>query len=334
MVVQWFPGHMARARRVLEENLKLVDIVVELADARLPFSSRNPEIDRILGNKPRVIVFNKADLADPAVSSYWMNYYRGKGIHTVFTDCRTGDGVKKVIDEITAAMADKVARLLEKGRREPVIHAMIVGIPNVGKSSFINRVAGKAVAVTGDKPGVTRNKQWLKMNKDIFLLDTPGLLWPKIENQRSAVKLACSGAIKDDILDTGELAAFLLCYIEEHYTEALTERFKIDLEKIDAESDEYAEADYMTESIIGNDVIRRGTLLLEACGRKRGCLLKGGEVDYNRAAALVLDDFRAGKLGRISLDLPEVLKEEEALQARLAEEALNNPKKKKKKGKK
>jgi len=330
MVVQWFPGHMARARRVLAENLKLVDIVVELADARLPFSSRNPEIDRILGNKPRVIVFNKADLADPAVSSYWMNYYRGKGIHTVFTDCRTGDGVKKVIDEITETMAEKVARLLEKGRREPVIHAMIVGIPNVGKSSFINRVAGKAVAVTGDKPGVTRNKQWLKMNKDIFLLDTPGLLWPKIENQRSAVKLACSGAIKDDILDTGELAAFLLCYIEEHYPELLNERFKIDLEKINDEYEEFAEAEYMTESVIGSDVIRRGTLLLEACGRKRGCLLKGGEVDYNRAAALVLDEFRAGKLGRISLDLPEVLKEEEELQARLAEEALNKPKKKKK----
>ncbi len=326
MVVQWFPGHMARARRVLAENLKLVDIVVELADARLPFSSRNPEIDRILGNKPRVIVFNKADLADPAVSSYWMNYYRGKGIHTVFTDCRTGEGVKKVIDEITAAMAEKVARLIEKGRREPVIHAMVVGIPNVGKSSFINRVAGKSVAVTGDKPGVTRNKQWLKMNKDIFLLDTPGLLWPKIENQRSAVKLACSGAIKDDILDTGELCAFLLCYLEEHYPEALTERFKIDLTE-DSDTDE--DDMYMSESVVGSDIIRRGVRLLEACGRKRGCLLKGGEVDYNRAAALVLDEFRAGKLGRISLDLPEVLKEEEDLQKRLAEEALNNPKKKK-----
>lgn len=365
MVVQWFPGHMAKARRVLAENLKLVDIVVELADARLPFSSRNPEFDRLLGNKPRVLVMNKADLADPGISAFWTNYYREKGIHVLFTDCRSGDGVKKVINEINEVMAEKTQRCLDKGRRAPVIHAMVVGIPNVGKSSFINRVAGRAAAVTGDKPGVTRNKQWLKMNEDIFLLDMPGLLWPKFENQIAAVKLACSGAIKDDILDVGELAAFLLVYLEKHYPDVIKARYKIempeengmeyaadaeepgnfgggsreaedreDFEPEDTAAPESAEnAEYLSKSAIGKDVLARGVVLLEACGRKRGCLLKGGEVDYNRIANIVLDDFRAGKTGRLSLDFPEVIKEDEEIRAKLAAEAAENPKKKRKKKK-
>ena len=366
MVVQWFPGHMARARRVLAENLKLVDVVVELADARLPFSSRNPEFDRLLGNKPRVLVMNKADLADPAISSFWTNYYREKGIHVLFTDCRSGDGVKKVINEINEVMAEKTQRCLDKGRRAPVIHAMVVGIPNVGKSSFINRVAGRAAAVTGDKPGVTRNKQWLKMNEDIFLLDMPGLLWPKFENQIAAVKLACSGAIKDDILDVGELAAFLLVYLEKHYPDAIKARYKIELpeetepghaayaeedtddfsgayretEDLGGFEPEYAEeaenaenTEYLSKSAIGKEVLDRGVILLEACGKKRGCLLKGGEVDYNRIANIVLDDFRAGKIGRLSLDFPEAIKEDEEIRERLAAEAAAAPAKKKKKRK-
>lgn len=296
MPIQWFPGHMARARRVLAENLKLVDVVVEIIDARLPFSSRNPEIDRIIGNKRRVLVCNKADLSDPKLNDYWRDYYKKQGIGVVFTDCRTGDGIKAVTAEIKNVMADKIQRCLEKGRKEPVIHAMVVGVPNVGKSSFINKVAGKAVAVTGDKPGVTRNKQWLKLNPDIYLLDTPGLLWPKIENQRSAYKLACSGAIKDDILDVEDLASFLIYYLSLNYPNAINDRYKVDTEAV-------------LDGVDREDRIMCGVEMLDACGKKRGCLIKGGEIDYTRISNIILDEFRAGKIGRISLDNAEVLLE-------------------------
>ena len=225
--INWFPGHMARARRILAENLSLVDVVVELCDARIPYSSRNPEITRILGTKPSVLVCNKADLADPVQSEFWRNYYRQQNINALFTDCRKGDGVKRVIDGIMQVMQEKIQREAAKGRKNPQIRAMIVGIPNVGKSSFINRVAGKAAAVTGDKPGVTRNKQWLKMNSSICLLDTPGLLWPKIEDQRCAYRLACTGAIKDDILENTDIASFLLDFLRENYGPALEARFKL-----------------------------------------------------------------------------------------------------------
>lgn len=296
MPIQWFPGHMARARRVLAENLKLVDVVVEIIDARLPFSSRNPEIDRIIGNKRRVLVCNKADLADPRLSDYWREYYKNNDIGVVFTDCHTGNGIKAVTAEIKRVMADKIQRYLEKGRKEPVIHAMVVGVPNVGKSSFINKVAGKAVAVTGDKPGVTRNKQWLKLNPDIYLLDTPGLLWPKIENQRSAYKLACSGAIKDDILDVEDLASFLIYYLSQNYPDAINERFKVDTEAV-------------LEGVDRDDRVMCGVAMLDACGKKRGCIIRGGEIDYTRISNIILDEFRAGKIGRITLDNPEVLTE-------------------------
>lgn len=305
--INWYPGHMAKAKRTLEENLKLVNIVIELCDARLPFSSRNPEIDRILGNKPRVLVFNKADLADPKMNAYWEKYYADKGYRVLFTDAKSGDGVKKVINGIYEAMAEKIQNAKERGRRTPTIYAMIVGIPNVGKSSFINRVAGKAVAETGDKPGVTRAKQWLNMSDDIYLLDTPGMLWPRIENQIAAHKLAASGAVKDDVVDTGELAAYLLTTIEEHYPEAINERFGIKTQDIDTEGDEL---DYITTSIIGSSKLVRGLKILEECGRKRGCLIKGGEIDYQRAAAIVLDEFRAGKFGKITLDFPDCIEED------------------------
>lgn len=338
MVIQWFPGHMAKARRLLAENLKLVDLVVEIADARLPFSSRNPDFDGLLGNKPRVLVMNKADLADPAISAFWLNYYRERQIRVLFTDSRSGDGVKKVIREITEAMAEKTQRRMEKGWRMPVTHAMVVGIPNVGKSSFINRAAGRAAAGTGDKPGVTRDKQWLKIGENVLLLDMPGLLWPKFENQTAAVKLACSGAIKDDILDVGELAAFLLVYLEDHYPGAVSARYGIAgqagasrASTAGTEDRGFAEgeAENAEECVEAREaggattqaILRRGTALLEACGKRRGCLLKGGEVDYARIAGIVLEDFRAGRLGRISLDFPEVIQEEEALRARLAADA-------------
>lgn len=284
-VIQWFPGHMAKARRILAENLSNVDVVVELCDARIPYSSRNPEIIKVIGNKPSVMVCNKADLADPVMSDFWKRYYKEKGIEAVFTDSRKGDGVKKVTAAIKNAMAEKIKRQEEKGRINAQIRAMIVGIPNVGKSSFINRVAGKALAVTGDKPGVTRSKQWLKMDSNIYLLDTPGLLWPKIEDQRCGYRLACTGAIKEDILDNTDIACFLLEFLQEAYPDALRERFKI---PADCGALERVE-------------------LLELCGRKRGCIIKGGEVDLVRTAAVVLDEFRAGKMGRISLDTERAL---------------------------
>ncbi len=291
-VIQWFPGHMAKARRILAENLSQVDVVVELCDARIPFSSRNPEIIKIIGNKPSVMVCNKADLADPKVSDFWKQYYRERNIEAVFTDCRTGGGVKQVTAAVKKAMAEKIKRQEEKGRRQPQIRAMIVGVPNVGKSSFINRVAGKAVAVTGDKPGVTRSKQWLKMDSSVYLLDTPGLLWPKIEDQRCGYRLACTGAIKDDILDNTDIACFLLEFLQDSYPEALRARFKL------------------LEDLKG----KGRTELLELCGRKRGCLVKGGEVDFVRAAAIVLDEFRAGKIGRISLDNEKALAPEPSVE--------------------
>lgn len=283
MLIQWFPGHMARARRVLQEGLTLVDIVVEIVDARIPYSSRNPEIDKIIGNKPRVIICNKADLADEAMNTYWQKYFNGQGIKVIFTDSKKGTGVKNVLKEIVNVMSEKTERIMAKGRKKPVIKAMIVGIPNVGKSSFINRVTGKYAAVTGDKPGVTRNKQWLKMNENIFLLDTPGLLWPKIEDQRCAMKLACTGAVKDDILDISKLAVYLLDFLKEKYPASIKERYSFD------------PAD------------KTGLDILTECGRRRGCLIQGGEIDYQRASTVVLDDFRGGKLGRITLDHEDAL---------------------------
>ncbi|MCR5695155.1 MAG: ribosome biogenesis GTPase YlqF [Clostridia bacterium] len=317
MTVQWYPGHMAKARKTLEENLKLVNIVIELCDARLPYSSRNPAIDRIIGKKPRVLVFNKADLADPVQSEYWMDYYKKQGFTMVFTDAKAGDGVKKVIAAVNKAMEEKVNRSLERGRIATTLYAMVVGIPNVGKSSFVNKVAGKAAAKTGDRPGVTREKQWLSMGEDIYLLDTPGLLWPRIDNQFAAMRLAASGAVKDEVVDTGELCAFLLTFIDSHYPGALEARYGIRI----PETEEFEDTGYVTETILGAERLAKGLAILEACGKARGCLVKGGSVDLGRAAALVLDDYRAGKIGKISLDFPEVLDEEVDISLRNEEAA-------------
>lgn len=282
--IQWFPGHMARARRILSENLALVDVVVEIVDARIPFSSRNPEIDRILGQKPRVIIGNKKDLSDPKMNGFWKNYYASKGIKVYYTDCKSGNGVKDVISAVKEAKAEKFKKYEAIGRKPPVIKVMTVGIPNVGKSSLINRIVGKNVAVTGDKPGVTRNKQWLRINPEIMLLDTPGLLWPKFEDKRCAYRLAATGAIKNDVLDVQDIAIFLLEYLTENYPEAVAEKYGIKKENIKLPTD-----------------------YLELCGRRRGCLVKGGEVDMYRAAGIALDDFRSGKLGKITLDGREML---------------------------
>ena len=282
--IQWFPGHMARARRILGENLKLVDIVLEIVDARIPFSSRNPEIDRILGQKPRILLGNKRDLSDPNQNGFWKNYYAGKGIRMHYTDCRSGAGVKEVLSAIRETMDEKFKRFAGAGRRPPVIRAMAVGIPNVGKSSLINRIVGRGAAGTGDRPGITRNKQWLRIREDIHLLDTPGLLWPKFEDERCAYRLAATGAIKNDVLDVQDIALFLLRYITEQYPGLMEEKYGFSTEKMADPAD-----------------------ILFACGRRRGCLAKGGAVDLLRAANLVLDDFQSGKLGRITLDGPGLL---------------------------
>ena len=280
--IQWFPGHMARARRILGENLKLVDIVLEIVDARIPFSSRNPEIDRILGQKPRILLGNKRDLSDPNQNGFWKNYYAGKGIRMHYTDCRSGAGVKEVLSAIRETMDEKFKRFAGAGRRPPVIRAMAVGIPNVGKSSLINRIVGRGAAGTGDRPGITRNKQWLRIREDIHLLDTPGLLWPKFEDPDVGVRLGFTGAIRDDVMDMEDLASRLMAYLGAHYPEALTERYKIAVEPGE-----------------------QGWELLEKAGRKRGFLMSGGEVNTERMARILLDEYRAGKLGRFTLELPE-----------------------------
>ncbi len=281
MNIQWFPGHMAKTRRMLSENIKMIDVVIELLDARIPLSSRNPEIDTLLGTKPRVVLLNKADLADPAVTNEWIKYYRDKGIICLTAESKKGEGLNNVKARLREIMADKIEREKQKGRLLRPIKTMVVGIPNVGKSSFINKIAGKATANTGDKPGVTRNKQWIRINEEIELLDTPGILWPKFEDEKVGLNLAFTGAIKDDILDIAEIAMHLMKRLSEIYPDQLAQRYKLD------------KVTDMT-----------GLELLEAAGKKRGCIISGGEIDYYRISAIVLDEFRGGKIGRITLERP------------------------------
>ncbi len=281
MNIQWFPGHMAKTRRLLSENLKMVDVVIELLDARIPLSSRNPEIDNILGTKPRIIAMNKADLADEAISVEWAKWYAEKGLPVIFIDSIKGTGYNKLRANMKSMMKDRIERDKLKGRIFRPIRTMVVGIPNVGKSSFINKITGRANAVTGDKPGVTRGKQWIRVNEEIELLDTPGILWPKFEDKQIAFNLAFTGAIKDDILDKVELAAALMEKLKETYPERLAERFKLQtLED------------------------KTGLILLETAGKNRGCIISGGMIDMQRIAAILLDEFRGGKIGKISLERP------------------------------
>lgn len=273
---------MAKTRKLLAENLKLVDVVIELLDARIPRSSKNPEIDNIIGNKPRVIALNKADLADSSVSKEWSRWYSANNYNCIFIDSIKGTGINLLKNSLRETMKEKFERDKERGRVFRPIRTMVVGIPNVGKSSFINKIAGKASAITGDKPGVTRSKQWIRLDREIEMLDTPGILWPKFDDQEVGYNLAFTGAVKDDILDTVELASKLMEKLDSLYPDKLSERFK--LEGIED---------------------RKGYQLLEAAGRKRGCIISGGEIDMNRIAAIVLDEFRGGKIGNISLERPE-----------------------------
>ena len=290
--VQWFPGHMAKTRRIMQSNLKLVDVVVEITDARIPYSSRNPEMDRLVGSKPRLLLLNKADSADEAVTSQWIDYYKKKGITAVATDCRSGKNINKFKSALKELMAEQVKTWEAKGMHGRPIRMMIVGIPNVGKSSFINRLAGSKRAKVEDRPGVTRGKQWVTLDDNTELLDMPGVLWPKFEDKTVGERLAFTGAVKDNILDTEYLACRLLELLCEEYPEMLVGRYNISLEDL-------PENDDMTAGCL------KGFELLERIGRKRGVLISGGEINTERAAAAVLDEFRAGKLGRISLERPQ-----------------------------
>ncbi|NLM09731.1 MAG: ribosome biogenesis GTPase YlqF [Clostridiaceae bacterium] len=282
MNIQWFPGHMAKTRRMLSENLKLIDVVIELLDARIPKSSQNPEINKLARNKPRVIALNKSDLADPEKNNLWINRFKQDGIDAVCINAITGEGLPNLLAQLRKIMESELKKAAERGRRSRPIKTMIVGIPNVGKSALINKIAGRATAVTGDRPGVTRNKQWVRVNPEIQLMDTPGILWPKFDDPQTGMNLAFTGAIRDEIIDIATLASNLLEVLSKLYPEQLKSRYKFD---------EIRE--------------KPGHVLLEEAGRKRGCLVSGGEVDYYRISSIVLDEFRAAKIGRITLESPE-----------------------------
>lgn len=283
MNIQWFPGHMAKTRRLITENLKLVDVIIELLDARIPYSSRNPEINTLINNKPRIVAFNKSDLADEQISRQWVKWYADQGINCILINSISGKGLNEVKTRARDLMSEKIERDRAKGKLFTPVRTMIVGIPNVGKSSFINKIVGKASAVTGDRPGVTRGKQWIRINSEIELLDTPGILWPKFEDQEVGLNLAFTGAIKDDIMDISEVAMELLHRLYKLYPNELCVRFKLDA-----------------------DVIKNLSPLelLETVGLKRGCIVSKGQIDYSRISSIILDEFRGGKIGKITLESP------------------------------
>lgn len=279
MNIQWYPGHMTRAKRAMEDAVKLIDLLIELVDARAPLSSRNPEIDRLGRGKARLVLLNKADLADEEANEAWVSWFLERGLQTVKLNCRSGDGLKQINGAVTKACQEKLERDQRRGIKNRPIRAMVVGIPNVGKSTFINAFAGKACTKTGNKPGVTKGNQWIRLNKLLELLDTPGILWPRFEDQEVGKKLAYIGSINDDILNKEELALELLAFLLARYPQSLKERYDIEgLEPFAA---------------------------LGQIGKVRGCLMKGGGYDLGKAANVFFDDFRSGKLGRITLELPE-----------------------------
>ncbi|MCK9216569.1 MAG: ribosome biogenesis GTPase YlqF [Firmicutes bacterium] len=280
MNIQWYPGHMVKAQKTIAKELKLVDIIIEMLDARIPISSRNPEINTIVGNKKSMIVLNKSDLADENVNEQWKDYFYSEGITAIFVDSLKGKGIKDVLIECRKMMKDDISKKKSKGIIHKTIRTVIIGIPNVGKSSFINKVVNRSIAKTGGIPGITKTKQWIKISKDFELLDTPGILWPKFDDEIIAQNLAFTGAIKDEIMDVNELSKrFLLKGLQE-FPEKLNRRYNF----------------HKIESVEG---------LLQYIGKKRGCLLAGGEIDINRVSALIMEDFRTGKLGRISLERPK-----------------------------
>ena len=279
--INWYPGHMKKTKELVKNNLKLVDVVVELLDARIPFSSRNPDIDRFVGDKPRVVVLNKSDISDPNKLNQWVDYYKKRGIKAIPVDTLKGKGINKIIEECKNETKEKMEALVKKGRIERPIRIMIVGIPNVGKSSLINKLTGRKSTQTGDKPGVTKGKQWVKLKGNLELLDTPGILWPKFEDEEVALKLAFCRAIKDEVLDVDTLGLRLIEKLMEIEPEKLKERYKL------------------------NELGETPLETMEMIGVKRGLILRRNELDYTRIATTVLKEFRDGKIVRITLEIPK-----------------------------
>lgn len=280
MEFQWYPGHMSKAKRAMQEDLKLINVIIELVDARVPMSSKNPDIDPMANGKSRIILLNKCDLADSSVTARWKKYYEEKGFFVALVNSKNGKGVKQVNEVIQSACKEKIERDRRRGILNRPIRAMIVGIPNVGKSTFINSFAGKSCTKTGNKPGVTKGKQWIRLNKNVELLDTPGILWPKFEDQTVGLRLAFIGSIKDELSNQYELCMLLMQYLGEHYPKAIPDTYQIEPAENEVE-------------------------LLERVAKRRGCLKAGGEHDLDKAANYVIDDFRNGRLGCISLEQPE-----------------------------
>ncbi|MEI3266472.1 ribosome biogenesis GTPase YlqF [Frisingicoccus sp.] len=280
MNIQWYPGHMTKARRMMEEDIKLIDIVIELVDARIPLSSKNPDIDKLAGQKSRMILLNKYDLADPLRTSEWENWFKNQGFFVYKLDARKGGQMKAITNIIQEACKEKIERDRRRGIINRPVRAMIVGIPNVGKSTFINTYAGKACAKTGNKPGVTKGKQWIRLNKNVELLDTPGILWPKFDDPTVGERLALIGSIKDEILNITDLSVKLIEFLKEFYPGILAERYAVD-ENCDK------------------------IVLLEGIAEARNCRQKGNTLDIDKASKLLIDDFRSGKLGRITLEFPQ-----------------------------
>lgn len=290
MQFQWYPGHMTKARRMMEEDIKLIDLVIELVDARIPLSSRNPDIDRIGKNKSRLILLNKCDLADEKITKEWMHYFESKGYFAVMVNSRDGQGIKAINNVVKEACKEKIERDRKRGIKNRPVRAMVVGIPNVGKSTFINSYAKKACTKTGNKPGVTKGKQWIKLSSTLELLDTPGILWPKFEDQTVGLKLAFIGSIKDDIINTTELAMELMKYLTSEYPGVLNSRYGIEEKNVNPGQD---------SDIDSND---RLIDMLNQIAVNRKFLLKGNEYNIDKAATTLLEEFRNGKLGRISLE--------------------------------
>ena len=281
IAIQWFPGHMTKAQRMIDESMRLVDGVCELLDARIPAASRNPDIDRLAGDKPRLIVLNRADLADPEMTKAWREHFRRQGLTAIETDARSGKGVSQFPAAVRGVLKDKLAALEAKGQGSRPLRIMILGIPNVGKSTFINKLAGRRAAVAGDKPGVTRGKQWIAIDGGLEMLDTPGILWPKFDSQSVGEALALTNAIKAEVIDREALAANFMLRLRDLYPGLIEQRYKFT-----------------------PDPEKNGYELLEDAGRKRGFLISGGEVDIERMASVLLKEFHDGKLGRISLEAP------------------------------
>ena len=283
--IQWFPGHMAKTKRLIKESLSLVDLVIEILDARIPYSSHNPDIEKLAENKPRIILFNKASLASPSVSQKWKAYFKKTNTDCIFTDCNTGEGIGEIMPAIRTLLAEKLARYSEKGMSGKTLKALVVGIPNSGKSTFINRMAGSAKAKAENRPGVTRDKQWVPTKCGLDLLDTPGVLWPKFEDDTVGENLAITGAIKDDVLDTETIACLLVSRLRALAPDVFSQRYKLTEEDLSEDYDDY-------------DV-------LTTVGKKRGFLMSGGLVNTERTAIMLLEEYRSGKIGRISLEAPQ-----------------------------